>query len=220
MSNAEELRDLLTRTAQTGDAPTNAELMSIGLSGTLDERKKARAAITNAAQQLARYAGRKDPSVGRRVDDLVARFAGAADMSDPEAAAAAAGVPRENKPWDVKRGHNAEPSAVRTLTDALNRSSVSKQPLTPTELAKLEPSAIDPKAASKWRADVYEASQEVAREAATGNHSDAWSTARELAGGLAGGLSMPQHFDQEAEDTDDPAELAALVHRRNGTFGR
>lgn len=222
MTDQDDLRELLTNTAATGDTPSAKELMSVSLTGSIGERKKSRGALTSAFQDIARRSTRGE-DLAERIDDIVNRYA-PTEAHDP--AALAAGVDR-SPGWRAVKTGQAEPSAVRTLADALNHSSITKRPMSTNDLANLEPSAdLDPAAASKWRADVWEASQEVAAIAATGRHIDSWATARELAGGLADGLAEPgPAFDpsesaRRPDGSYDPAELATRVYRANGTVGR
>jgi len=216
-TNADELRAMLTKAAKTGESPTHKELMTIGLTGNITERRKNRAAITQAAQNLARLATRPDSagSIEQRVDDIVSRYVGSS-VEDPSALAA--GVDR-SPGWRAVRTGQHERTALDTLASELSHSILSKAPLSTDDLAHLEPSAsMSPTQQTAWRASVWEASQEVAALAETGRHGDAHRAARDLAGSLADGLAMPERFDpseaaRRPDGSYDPAALAAGIPR-------
>jgi Asp-tRNA(Asn)/Glu-tRNA(Gln) amidotransferase C subunit len=217
MTNADDLRAMLEHTAKTGAAPTHTELMGIGLTGNIAERRKLRSELSNEVQRLARYSSNPDEAANmtQRINDLVSKFGGGqAETPDVSGIERTYGTISHRTPVTTPTR-----SGLDAMISALSHAALTKTGLTDAELAALP---IDPNMtaaqAQQWRTDTLAASMKVAELSASGNHSAAGFAAREAAGQLSGGLSFPEPVDhsEDARLPDgsyDPAALVANIRR-------
>lgn len=217
MTNADELRGLLTRAAR-GDVPTHTELQSIALTGNIAERRKGRSELTSAVQQLGRLAGNPDniETMPRRIEDIVSKFGGgSAESSDVSS------IPRTYGTVSHRTGHQQAPerTPLTAMESALRHCAMTKTGLTDVEVAQLP---IDPgmtaAQAQQWRTDVLASSMRVAEISESGHHADAFQAASEAAGPLSAGIKFPEPVDESEaarlpDGSYDPAALVANIRR-------
>jgi hypothetical protein len=209
--NAAELRALLTKAARTGQAPTHTEISAISLSGSLAERKRARTELSEAVNSFTRYAGRKDDSLPRRIDDIVNKFGGGGDET-PDVSQ----IPRQYGTVEQRTGYKSAPTRtpLSAMESVLRHVALTKTPLTSAELAELP---VDPKLsasdAETWRCQVRAASQRVADLSESGNQGQAVASARESAAGVAGGprFADPVDKSESARLPDGTYDVGALM---------